>query len=143
MKTNKRVDLPVNEFIAQFPKDAQTEIHNFFKTYKSIEPSVPVVLDFLLDALEGYEEEDEIRYLMRKIDGEEDVLFDSDIDYLGQYECSRCLEMNYQNISEGEAGECGYCDEVDYWDLNAVQIDHQWYSLDEAYELLKKRKSEH
>jgi hypothetical protein len=70
MKTNKRVDLPVDEFIAQFPKDAQTEIYNFFKTYKSIEPSVPVVLDFLLDALEGYEEEDEIKYLMRKIDGE-------------------------------------------------------------------------
>ena len=139
MKTNKRVDLPVDEFIAQFPKDAQTEIYNFFKTYKSIEPSVPVVLDFLLDALEGYEEEDEIKYLMRKIDGEEDVLFDSDIDYLGRYECSRCSEMNYQNISNGSAGECEYCDEVDYWDLDAVEIDDQWYSLDEAYELLKKR----
>lgn len=80
---------------------------------------------------------------MRKTDGEEDLLFDSDIDYLGQYECSRCLEMNYQNISNGSAGECEYCDEVDYWDLNAVQIDEQWYSLDEAYELLEKRKNEH
>jgi hypothetical protein len=47
--------------------------------------------------------------------------------------------MNYQNISNGSAGECEYCDEVDYWDLDAVEIDDQWYSLDEAYELLKKR----
>ena len=78
-----------------------------------------------------------------KVEQKEDVLFDSDIDYLGRYECSRCGEMNYQNISNGAAGECVHCDEVDYWDLNLVQIDNKWYSLDGAYKLLEKKKNDH
>jgi hypothetical protein len=58
-KTTKRVDLPVDEFIAQFPITAQLEIASFFIENKSIEKSVPTVLDFLLDAFDGYDEEKE------------------------------------------------------------------------------------
>ena len=60
-KTTKRVDLPVDEFINQFPLTAQLEIDYFFKENRSIRKSVPTVLDFLLDAFEGYEEEKEIK----------------------------------------------------------------------------------
>lgn len=82
-----------------------------------------------------------VKYVMGypEVEKERDILFDSDIDYLGEYECSRCSHMNYHMISEGTAGECVHCEEVDYWDLNLVQIDEQWYSLDAAYKLLKKR----
>ena len=49
-KTTKRVDLPVDEFIAQFPIIAQ--------------------LDFLIDSFDGYEEENEINQLIKLYDKE-------------------------------------------------------------------------
>jgi hypothetical protein len=67
-KTTKRVDLPVDEFIAQFPITAQLEIASFFIENKSIEKSVPTVLDFLLDAFDGYDEEKEINQLIKMHD---------------------------------------------------------------------------
>jgi hypothetical protein len=67
-KTTKRVDLPVDEFIAQFPITAQLEIASFFIANKSIEKSVPTVLDFLLDAFDGYDEEKEINQLIKMHD---------------------------------------------------------------------------
>ena len=69
-KTTKRVDLPVDEFINQFPLTAQLEIDYFFKENRSIRKSVPTVLDFLLDAFEGYEEEKEIKKLLKLYDKE-------------------------------------------------------------------------
>ena len=82
-----------------------------------------------------------VKYVMGypEVEKERDILFDSDIDYLGEYEFSRFSHMNYHMIRDGAAGECVHCEEVDYWDLNLVQIDEQWYSLDAAYKLLKKR----
>jgi len=67
-KTTKRVDLPVDEFIAQFPIIAQLEIASFFSENKSIEKSVPTVLDFLLDSFDVYEEENEINQLIKLYD---------------------------------------------------------------------------
>jgi hypothetical protein len=69
-KTNKRVDLPVDEFIAQFPITAQLEIASFFSENKSIEKSVPTVLDFLLDAFDGYDDEKEINQLIKLYDNQ-------------------------------------------------------------------------
>ena len=69
-KTTKRVDLPVDEFIAQFPITAQLEIASFFSENKSIEKSVPTVLDFLLDSFDGYEEEKEINQLIKLYDNQ-------------------------------------------------------------------------
>jgi hypothetical protein len=69
-KTTKRVDLPVDEFIAQFPITAQLEISYFFNENKSIDKSVPTVLDFLLDAFDGYDEEKEIKQLIKMCDKE-------------------------------------------------------------------------
>ena len=69
-KTTKRVDLPVDEFINQFPLTSQLEIDYFFKENRSIRKSVPTVLDFLLDAFEGYEEEKEIKKLLKLYDKE-------------------------------------------------------------------------
>jgi hypothetical protein len=69
-KTTKRVDLPVDEFIAQFPIIAQLEITSFFSENKSIEKSVPTVLDFLLDSFDVYEEENEINQLIKLYDKE-------------------------------------------------------------------------
>jgi hypothetical protein len=66
-KQIKRVDLPVDEFILQFPNRARLEIYGFFEENEDIEISVPAVLDFLLDSLEGYEEEKEIKSLMKKL----------------------------------------------------------------------------
>jgi hypothetical protein len=66
-KQIERVDLPVEEFISQFPLVARNEIYYFFEDNEDIELSVPAVLDFLLDSFEGYEEEKEIRSLMKKL----------------------------------------------------------------------------
>lgn len=67
-KQIKRVDLPVDEFILQFPHHARWEIYGFFEENTNIELSVPAVLDFLFDSFEGYEEEEkEIRSLMKKL----------------------------------------------------------------------------
>ena len=46
-KQIKRVDLPVEEFISQFPLVARNEIYYFFEDNEDIELSVPAVLDFL------------------------------------------------------------------------------------------------
>lgn len=66
-KKIKRVDLPVDEFISQFPPQARLEVYGFFEENEDIELSVPAVLDFLLDSFEGYEEEKEIKSLMKKL----------------------------------------------------------------------------
>jgi hypothetical protein len=66
-KKIKRVDLPVDEFISQFPPHARLEVYGFFEENEDIELSVPAVLDFLLDSFEGYEEEKEIKSLMKKL----------------------------------------------------------------------------
>lgn len=67
-KQIKRVDLPVDEFILQFPHHARWEIYGFFEENQDIELSVPAVLDFLLDSFEGYDDEEkEIRSLMKKL----------------------------------------------------------------------------
>jgi hypothetical protein len=66
-KQTKRVDLPVDEFISQFPLVARVEIYDFFEDNEDIELSVPAVLDFLLDSFEGYEEKKEIKSLMKKL----------------------------------------------------------------------------
>tara|TARA_R110000822_G_scaffold75560_3_gene181768 strand:- start:18 stop:236 length:219 start_codon:yes stop_codon:yes gene_type:complete len=66
-KKIKRIDFPVDEFISQFPPHARLEVYSFFEDNENIELSVPAVLDFLLDSFEGYEEEKEIKSLIKKL----------------------------------------------------------------------------
>jgi hypothetical protein len=68
MKT-KTTKLPVDQFILQFPIVAQQEIDYFFNENKSIPKTVGTVLDFLLDSLDGYPEEEEIKNLIKEYEG--------------------------------------------------------------------------
>jgi hypothetical protein len=71
MKT-KTAKLPVKEFIYQFPIECQSRIDYFFRTNKNIPKTVGTVLDFLLDAFEGFPEEKELKKLMKEYEGNED-----------------------------------------------------------------------
>jgi len=47
-----------------------------------------------------------------------------------QYECSRCLSINIAEYSDGSAGLCDFCEEVDYWDLKSVLIGDTWREVE-------------
>lgn len=69
---NKTTKLPVDQFILQFPMVAQQEINYFFRENRSIPKTVGTVLDFLLDAFDGYPEEKELKKLMKEYERNED-----------------------------------------------------------------------
>lgn len=64
-------------------------------------------------------------------------VWDDTIDgYMARYRCSRCQTIHIERVSNGASGLCSFCDEVDYWDMIAIQIDGRFYAYDRAVESL-------
>jgi hypothetical protein len=107
---NKRVDLPVKEFVAQFPIEAKFHIDSFFSSNESIPYAVPTVLDYLLDAFEGYEEEKELKSLMRKWEK-----YSSSPSYVEEElyyrECTKCEDSHPHKVND-EYNECTCCGSI-------------------------------
>jgi hypothetical protein len=60
-------------------------------------------------------------------------------EHSAQYECSRCLAINIDKLSDGSAGKCDSCEEIDYWDLLSIEIDGRFVDVDKAFKVFKKR----
>lgn len=103
---NKRVDLPVKEFVSQFPGQAQIYINEHF--HSSETPyNVKTVLEYLLIAFDGYEEEKELKSLMRawKKHSKDPSYVDEKLSYI---ECNDCSDY-YLRKYEEEESTCPYC----------------------------------
>tara|TARA_B110000503_G_C7058771_1_gene375698 strand:- start:742 stop:1107 length:366 start_codon:yes stop_codon:yes gene_type:complete len=79
----------------------------------------------------------DLDYQPREIEVEvwDDSLYES----LAQYECSRCLAINIDKLSDGSAGNCSSCSEIDYWDLLSIEIDGRFVETEKAFKIFQKR----
>jgi|DEB0MinimDraft_10_1074344.scaffolds.fasta_scaffold56428_2 hypothetical protein len=56
-----------------------------------------------------------------------------------RYECSRCGHINTASLNSGSAGECEFCEEVDYWDLQSIKIEDEYLDATVAFKILKSK----
>ena len=56
------------------------------------------------------------------------------------FKCTSCETLNIGKVGNGSAGECEYCDRIDYWDLVSIEVYGEYIMYRSAIALLKKKK---
>ena len=112
---NKRVDLPVKEFVAQFPGEAQIYINGSFQS-SGAPYNVKTVLEYLLISFDGYEEEKELKSLMRAWmkHSKDPSYVDEKLSFI---ECNDCFDYYLHKYEEQES-TCPYCRSINKHDQN-------------------------
>jgi len=102
--------------IDKYLRDIYTEIESRYDTEAFIYKPSPPVIENKREKVN----KEQPKHWIDKLYEESDTPIEA------KYECSRCLSINKAELSNGSAGLCDFCEEIDYWHLKSVLIENTW-----------------